>query len=50
LGGSIKLVVGVILVILGYKVFGGLGALFSMTVGMYLVAYLPLTKILKKNP
>jgi len=49
LGGSIKLVVGVILVILGYKVFGGLGALFSMTLGMYLVAYLPLTKILKEK-
>ena len=49
LGGSIKLVVGVILVILGYKVFGGLGALFSMTLGMYVVAYLPITKILKEK-
>ena len=48
-GSSIRLVVGVILVILGYKVFGGLGALFSMTLGMYLVAYLPLTKILKEK-
>lgn len=48
-GSFIKLIVGVILVILGYKVFGGLGALFFMTFGMYLVAYLPLTKILKEK-
>jgi len=46
-GSAIKLIVGVILVILGYKAFGGLGAIFSMTLGMYLVAYLPLSKILK---
>lgn len=49
LGSFLKLIVGVILVILGYRVFGGLGALFSMTLGMYLAAYLPLTKILKQK-
>lgn len=48
-GSFIKLIVGVILVILGYRVFGGLGALFFMTFGMYLVAYAPLTKILKEK-
>lgn len=48
-GSFLKLVVGVILVILGYRVFGGLGALFFMTFGMYLAAYLPLRKILKEK-
>ncbi len=47
IGSLLKLSVGVILVILGYKVFGGLGALFSMMFGMYVVAYFPLSKILK---
>src|ERR1035437_6809485 len=48
-GSFLKLIVGVILVILGYKVFGGLGALFSMTLGMYLVAYVSLARILKEK-
>lgn len=48
-GSLIKLIIGVVLVILGFKVFSGLGALFFMTFGMYLVAYLPLTKILKQK-
>ncbi len=48
-GSFLKLIVGVILVILGYRVFGGLGALFFMTFGMYLLAYAPLSKILKEK-
>ena len=48
-GSLLKLIVGVILVILGYRVFGGLGALFSMTLGMYLAAYFPLAKIIKEK-
>ncbi|HUD09777.1 MAG TPA: oligosaccharide flippase family protein [Patescibacteria group bacterium] len=49
LGSSIKLIVGVLLVFLGYRAFGGLGAIFSMTFGMFLIAYLPLVKILKQK-
>lgn len=48
-GSLLKLSVGIVLVILGYKVFGGLGALFSMTFGMYLAAYLPLAKVLREK-
>jgi len=48
-GSILKLTVGVILIILGYRVFAGLGALFSMMLGMYLVAYFPLAKILKEK-
>ena len=46
-GSILKLAVGIILVMLGYRVFGGLGALFFMTFGMFLAAYAPLRKILK---
>jgi len=49
IGSILKLSVGVTLVILGYKAFGGLGALFSMMFGMYIIAYLPLAKILKEK-
>ena len=48
-GSFIKLTVGIVLVILGYKVFGGLGAIFSMILGSYLLAYIPLAKILKEK-
>ncbi len=48
-GSFLKLVVGVVLVMFGYRVFGGLGALFFMTFGMFLVAYVPLAKILKEK-
>jgi len=48
IGGSIlKLSVGVGLVLLGYRVWGGLGALFAMMFGMYLAAYFPLSKVLR---
>jgi O-antigen/teichoic acid export membrane protein len=49
LGSLVKLVTGVILVVLGYKAFGGLGALFSMVFASYLIAYIPLAKILKEK-
>ncbi len=48
-GSFVKLISGVILVIVGYKAFGGLWAIFFMTFGMFLLAYLPLTKILKEK-
>jgi O-antigen/teichoic acid export membrane protein len=46
-GGAVKLIFGIVLVMLGYKVFGGLGSIFLMTFSMFLFAYLPLSKILK---
>jgi O-antigen/teichoic acid export membrane protein len=49
IGSILKLSVGVILVILGYRAFGGLGGLFSMMFAMYLAGYLPLAKILKEK-
>lgn len=49
IGSILKLTSGVVLIILGYRIFGGLGALFFMTFGMYLMAYLPLAKILKEK-
>lgn len=48
-GGILKLIVGVVLVILGYKAFGGLGALFFMTFGMFLIGFYPLRKILQNK-
>jgi O-antigen/teichoic acid export membrane protein len=48
-GSILKLTVGITLVALGYKVFGGLGALFSMMFGIYIVGYFPLAKILKEK-
>lgn len=46
-GGALKLFFGIILVILGYKAFSGLWAIFFMTFGMYILAFLPLIKLLK---
>ncbi|MCL4415608.1 MAG: oligosaccharide flippase family protein [Actinobacteria bacterium] len=46
-GGVLKLFFGIILVILGYKAFSGLWAIFFMTFGMYILAFLPLIKLLK---
>jgi len=48
-GGVVKLIIGVILVMLGYKAFGGLWAVFFMTFAMYLLAYLPLNKIISSK-
>lgn len=47
IGSVLKLSVGIGLVLLGYSVFGALGALFAMMFGMSLVAYFPLSKVLK---
>jgi O-antigen/teichoic acid export membrane protein len=46
-GSFVKLIFGVGLVFAGYRVFGGLGALFAMAFGTYLMAFVPLTKLLK---
>lgn len=46
-GGIIKLIAGVILVILGYRAFSGLWSIFFMTLGVFLIGFLPLLKILK---
>jgi len=46
-GGILKLISGVILVILGYKAFGALWSIFFMTLGMFIIGFLPLFKILK---
>ncbi len=48
-GGVLKLVFGVILVGFGFKAFGGLWALFVMTFGMFLLAYLPILPILRSK-
>jgi O-antigen/teichoic acid export membrane protein len=48
-GSVLRLIVGIILVIFGCRAFSGLGALFSMMLGMYLIAYFPLAKILKEK-
>ncbi len=45
-GGFFKLLFGIALVVLGYRAFGGLWAVFFMTFGMFLVAFVPLRKIL----
>ena len=46
-GGILKLAVGVLLVIAGFKAFSGLWATFFMAIGMFLVAFFPLFSILK---
>ncbi|MEK7551090.1 MAG: oligosaccharide flippase family protein [Patescibacteria group bacterium] len=49
-GGVIKLVVGIVLVYAGFNAFSGLWAIFFMTVGSFLVAFIPLrTIIAQKN-
>ena len=47
LGGIIKLIVGVILVYAGFRVFAGLWAIFFMALGIFLIAFVPLSRILK---
>ncbi len=48
-GGIFKLLFGIVLVVLGYRAFGGLWAVFFMTFGMFLVAFMPLRKILSAH-
>ncbi|MBI3985243.1 MAG: oligosaccharide flippase family protein [Candidatus Levybacteria bacterium] len=47
LGGVIKLIVGVVLVYAGFRVFAGLWSIFFMALGIFLIAFVPLSKILK---
>lgn len=47
LGGLIKLMVGVILVYAGFRVFAGLWSIFFMALGIFLIAFVPLSRILK---
>jgi len=50
LGGILKLISGVILVVLGFKAFGGLWAILIMSLGIFIAGFLPLKKILINNP
>lgn len=45
-GGIVKLIMGIILISLGYRVFGGLWAIFFMTLGTFVFGFFPLRKIL----
>ena len=45
-GGIVKLIMGVILIFLGYRVFGGLWAIFFMTFGMFVFGFFPLKRII----
>lgn len=45
-GGILKLIIGVILIFLGYRVFGGLWAIFFMTFGMFVFGFFPLKRII----
>lgn len=45
-GGIVKLVMGVILIFLGYRAFGGLWAIFFMTFGMFIFGFIPLKKVI----
>ena len=47
LGGFVKLIVGVVLVYAGFRVFAGLWSIFFMALGIFLIAFVPLSRILK---
>jgi O-antigen/teichoic acid export membrane protein len=46
IGGVVKIIVGVILVFLGFRAFGGIWAIFFMTFFSFLIGFYPLKKIL----
>lgn len=46
-GGTVKLISGITLVFLGFRAFGGLWSIFFMTLAMFILAYIPLIKILR---
>lgn len=48
-GALIKLIVGITLVFLGFRVFSGLGALFLMSLGSFVIGFIPLRFILSKK-
>jgi O-antigen/teichoic acid export membrane protein len=47
--GIIKLIVGIALVFLGFKAFSGLWAIFFMSLGSFLIGFIPLRFILLKK-
>src|SRR3989344_6694504 len=49
IGGVVKLSVGVLLIILGFKVFGGLFAVFAMYLASFLLGFIPLKFVFKKT-
>lgn len=48
-GGFIKLITGIILIYLGFRVLAGLWSIFFMTLGSFFIAFIPLFKILKNK-
>lgn len=48
IGSLIKLLVGVVLVLLGFRVFSGLLAILVMSIGVFLIAFIPLKFLLAK--
>lgn len=48
IAGVVKLIVGVILVFMGYKAFGALWAIFFMTIASFIVGFIPLKSLFKK--
>jgi O-antigen/teichoic acid export membrane protein len=49
IGSTIKLLVGVLFVYLGFRVFSGLWAVLSMGLGAFLVGFIPLRKVLSQK-
>lgn len=49
IGGVVKLSVGVLLIILGFKVFGGLFAVFAMYLISFLLGFIPLKSVFTKT-
>lgn len=49
ISGIIRLIVGIILVSLGFKAFSGLWAIFFMSLGAFLIGFIPLRFILLKK-
>lgn len=46
ISGIIKLVIGILFVLLGFRAFSGLWAIFFMGLGAFLIGFIPLKKIL----
>lgn len=48
-GGIVKFIIGISLVLAGYRAFGGLWAIFFMTLTSFLIGYLPLQRTLRSK-
>ncbi|HYM65187.1 MAG TPA: oligosaccharide flippase family protein [Candidatus Sulfotelmatobacter sp.] len=48
-GGIIKLIIGIVLVLLGFRAFAGIWSIFFMMIGMFLIAFFPLSRILSSK-